>query len=55
MRTKEHETGKMNKGFDSVGEIPSKSEKWEEDTSCYVFTAAITVMDKSMKIDQQIT
>ena len=28
LRTTGHETGKINKGFDSEGEIPSKSDNW---------------------------
>ena len=28
LRTTGHEMGKMNKGFDSEGEIPSKSDDW---------------------------
>ena len=30
LRTTGHETGKMNKGFDSEGEIPSKSDNWRD-------------------------
>jgi len=55
LRTTGHEMGKINNSFDSEGEIPSKSDNWTGYTSSCVFTAAITMMEKSLKIDQQIT
>ena len=46
LQTTGHEMGKMNNSFDSEGEKPSKSDNWRDTPSCYVFTAAITMMER---------